>query len=190
MLCTENGRDYDIFISLIFSCFQGETGDEKKTKKDNSQLLPDMAWLWEYLKTFTWSIWYEIAADLGVLSLSIETVGYCQSVAAKNWNLMRQALTHIPSGYLSLKCHLHTRWKTSFLVADLYWNLIDLLSFAFSLLLSNCVVLFILNCTYRRRRGAERLSCPSSKGTFLKHHGNCFWRAVCRKLCGQQSIFV
>lgn len=85
MLCTENGRDYDIFISLIFSCFQGETGDEKKKRK-RKFTTPARHGLtvWEYLKTFTWSIWYEIAADLGVLSLSIETVGYCQSVAAKN----------------------------------------------------------------------------------------------------------
>lgn len=85
MLCTENGRDYDIFISLIFSCFQGETGDEKKKPKKKIHN-SCQTWLdcWEYLKTFTWSIWYEIAADLGVLSLSIETVGYCQSVAAKN----------------------------------------------------------------------------------------------------------
>lgn len=159
MLCTENGRDYGIFISLIFSCFQGETGD-LKNKKENSQLLPDLAWLWEYLKTFTWNIWYEIAADLGVLSLSIETVGYSQSVAAKNWNLMRQALTCIPSGYLSLKCHLQTRWKTFFffLVADLYWNLRELLSFPFSFLLSNCVVLFIQNCTCGRK-GRLR-DCP------------------------------
>lgn len=67
----ENRRDYGIFISLILSSFQGETGDEKKNKKI-SQLLPGLAWLWEYLKTFTWSIWYEIAADFGALSLSIE----------------------------------------------------------------------------------------------------------------------
>lgn len=164
-MCTENRRDHGIFISLIISSFQGETGDKrkKKNKKENSQLPPDLAWLWEYSKTFTWSIWYEIAADLGVLSLSIGTVGYCQSVAAKNCNLMRWALTCTPSGYLSLKCHLHARWKISFLVADLYWNLIDLVSFAFSFLLSKwCGIIYL----EEEKGGWERLSCASSRGMF------------------------
>lgn len=88
MLRTVNKSDYDIFVSLIFSCFQGGTGDGKKI----AQLLPGMAWLWEHLKTLTWSIWYEIAADRDVLSLSIETVRYRQSVSARNWNLMKRAL--------------------------------------------------------------------------------------------------
>lgn len=191
MLCTESGRDYGIFISLIFSCFQGETGD-LKNKKENSQLLPDLDWLWEYLKTFTWNIWYEIAADLGVLSLSIETVGYPQSVAAKNWNLMRRALTCIPSGYLSLKCHLQTRWKTFFFSGGRFVLKPER---AFKLCLffplkQLCGIIYTELHLWEERE-AERLSCPSSKGMFLKHHCyihfsrarcNCFWRAVSRKL--------
>lgn len=105
MLCTVNESDYDIFVSLIFSCFQGGT----EYGKQNAKLLPDMARLWEHLKTLTWSIWYEIAADRDVSSLSIETVRYHQSLSAKNWNLMKRALACIPSEYLSLKCHLRTR---------------------------------------------------------------------------------
>lgn len=115
LCCVQKMEGIMIFLFHWYSAaFKVKLGMKKKTKKKIHNSCQTWLDCWEYLKTFTWSIWYEIAADLGVLSLSIETVGYCQSVAAKNWNLMRQALTRIPSGYLSLKCHLHTRWKTFF----------------------------------------------------------------------------
>lgn len=175
---------YFIDIQLLSRWNWGWKKKKKKTKKKKKIHNSCQTWLdcWEYLKTFTWSIWYEIAADLGVLSLSIETVGYCQSVAAKNWNLMRQALTRIPSGYLSLKCHLHTRWKTFFSSGRFVLKPNRPCKLCLFFALKQLRGIIYIELHLREERGAERLSCPSSKGPFLKHHCNFFWRAVSRKL--------